>query len=289
MYLEQCGLTEDQIKGLLKSKIGELVKQEQVLAETIKKMGDEVTAYHEKRKVAAQAYDRERVEIENLRKKLADERTDLQKFQQEIGKENLRTTRLRDKLNEDKEIFRNERIIFNDKAKALEEDLKDVSSKKKEVLKELEAVADAKCEVYLKQRELSDAQKEVDSFLKLLETDRVVLNDEMEKAKTLNSDLISEKASYAEMKDKAEKSISIAKKKYDDLISAFESEKEAIQNGFRQREVDISRKEKQVEIDLRALKAKREQVEIIEARIMKKESEFQPQELPVEPKKKKGK
>lgn len=264
--LEKIGITEEQFRGLLVGETEQLAKQEKVLCDQISAHAEKINDLYLQRQRAAQLHEQDRVEIENERKKIEAFRSQVQQEKTNSEREKQEIRLLRQKLNEDKEQYRVEVLAFNASREKLEADIK----KQSQVLAELDTKSKAlelqKDELYITQARVNEDSKKLLIEKEKFEADKAILAGEIATAKNHRADAQNEKEKYEALKITLENEYAESSQKLEDRIKSFEAEKVAVLEGFRKRELEIVRKEKEIEAFHASMQRKKEDAEIKEAK-----------------------
>lgn len=268
--LEQIGLTEGQFRGILEGEIDRLAKQEQTLNEQIQSHAQKINELTELRSQANRANEQEKLEIEEQKKKIivlraeADEHINLSK------KERQDVLFLRQKLNDDKDQYKKEREYFQAQSEKLQADIKKQSALLSELQTKSADLDRLKDELYVTQsrvnaesKQLLEDKQDFDLQRMKFSGDVAQLNDQKQAmAETLR---VNEELRESVIAVYTEKLADL-----DNIKKTFEADKAASSESFRKRELEIARKEKEVDQIYASAERKKEDAEIVAAKPEKK-------------------
>lgn len=268
--LNRLGLTEAQVKVIYKNEIEKLEKQERVMAEQIAKNAKTMEDQYLEKQRISQGIEGERLAVEakikqisSIQKTVEDERAAVKRDQRDVSI-------LHEKLNEAKETFRQERVIYAERLAKLENGEKELVEKLKDFEVKQKAVDLLSDECYIKKHDLDEALKASDEI-------RLKANAEKNEILALKL-LLDEKrqkldvetAELETRKSMLEKAVGEAKEKLMKDKEDFYQEKRNIEESLRTRQLELSKKEKFIEETEASVRKKHEDVIIEESRKKKK-------------------
>lgn len=259
-------LTLEQQKTITQNDIDRLNRQRDLLQETVNKMGREVTDIYVKKQKASQELESVSLDILTREKKIADDTDILRSIERDIKRQELELSIKREKLNGDKEIFRQERTAYREKGEALEKERMDFLLKVESLDKREKGISDKDDELFVRNKQLSDLREDI---LKRENDMFIAFNDIAVKTDSLKE---KEGAWGKEVQDAvdARKAAEFKLNEFENDIESmkenFNKDRESILESFRKRELDITRKEGEIHKLEINIKARLEQIEIKEGR-----------------------
>lgn len=247
----------------LKADIEKLEAQRDTLKRTIDAYALQTEELYQKRSLVAQECEVLKLGIEDERKKISQERGALEAQKREIQGLETKQKQGLVRLNEDKEQFKKDRVVYHTRLKELEDSEKEIF-KTKESLKKREA-------------ELAEGVSDLQSREKRFQSEISVLKDELtnaiNSAKSAESSAKqeSEKSNaqyehYLKTVENAAKSRESEKEAFDKKKKEWEADTAARTEAIRKRELALVQKEKDAENLKLEYKAKIEDFEIEQAR-----------------------
>jgi len=251
----------------LTAEIERLSKQKNEIQTNIDKMSKQTEEAYMKRREAVQGYESLKLEAVETEKKLGEMRLELQTKGSSLDAKEKEISIKSERLAEDKKTFSNERKLysksfedFQSKAAELKQRELEVEKKEKELSEKLE-------DYTLKERHVSEtlniSKTELTAEINDAKSEKVSLKqarEEMELAK---------EAFLNKSKD-IDARIASVNKKMEEERKAFLEEKKTLQESNRKKELELVRKEKEIDNNLLVVKTMKENLEIQHAKKHKK-------------------
>lgn len=260
--LEKLGLREDQVVVIYKNELAKLEAQEKVLLDSIDRMGAKTNDLYAERQRASQGLENERLEIAQARKHLVDEKTVITNAKNELLRVQRDTDILREKLNEDKAMFRKEKEIISqwkDEAsaekKAQEEITRSLRAKEANLDKE-------KDDLVLREHKVASQENFVKESHDRLEAEVKSLESAKFEANTLKEALTKSLEEVERLKEDHKSKILDGSEILHKKITDFKAEMELERDSLRRREYKVVEAEKKIEDKLADLNAQRETLAI---------------------------
>lgn len=268
--LAQIGLSEEQFRGILKGEVKTLSDQELVLKGLIASHAakiDELTALRSK---ANQANEQQKLEIDAENKKLQGFRSNIEEERRASAKDKQDVLFLRQKLNEDKEQFRQDREYFNKTKEQLDKDVKAHVLEARTLTEKLKEIEQLKDELYLSISRSKEENKAIKDEAAEVKKTKSELLDQGAKLSASQAELDKDSEKLTQAQEAFEKTYH---KKASDLEKAkvaFEAEVKSVKESLRFRELEIAKKEQFIADSENAIHRKLEEAQILDAREPKK-------------------
>lgn len=263
--LGKIGLTEFQFRGILEGEVKRLSDQEVVLNNQISAHATKINELSVQRRIAAEAAEASKLEIEAQNKKLIEFREQVAQERRDSEKEKQNLLILRAKLNDDRDQFAKDRAFYTAKHEALNLDIK----KQSELLAELTAKSreldKAKDELFITQANVNSDSKVILETKQELERQKSIIAGELATAKDLQKALAEDANKTGALKESLSQEHSEKLSELEDDKRVFEADKAAMLENFRQRELGLTRKEKEIKKAEQDIKARLEDIEIKES------------------------
>lgn len=256
-------LTEDQKKAInIQTEIDRLSKQQGALESSIKTMAAQTEEWYAKRQQAGKEYEDLKLDSEKLLKSIQAQREEIEQKKRDLVAEEKKVLTLREKLNEDKAIFSAERGAFRDRTKELEEKEASFLERAKELEAEEKKLTARKDDQFAAEKMLSEKLRNADSVKETSSINQNTLQSEITKAKQAQEEAEKAKADYEKRKNLTNGKLAEFQKVLDVEKAAFLKEKSSAEEGLRKRELEIVRREKQIENSEAIVKSKLEEIEL---------------------------
>lgn len=268
--LDRLGLTESQVKVIYSGEIKKLVDQEQALLGIIDNLGKKSTELYLERQKHAQALENERISIENSRKELISIKNDITNERKKLENEKRDVAALHVRLDEAKETFRQERVIYGERLAKLEADERAFFKTSADIVQKDRDLENLKDELYLKKRDLDEKLKESEEELKEIDrkksellTLKLAIDEDKREFETFRKNEL--KRLSAIEKGNEEAKDSLEKEKLE-----FYQEKRNTEDALRERESGIVKKERYIEASEKSVKKIMDEAIIEEGRKKRK-------------------
>lgn len=264
--LKAIGLTEDQLKGVLKGEILTLQKQEIVLRDSIESMAKKTNDIYLERQQVSQAFESEKLGIKKGLENLIEEKTAIKNQKTELLNLQRDTSMLREKLNADKEMFRKEKEVISqlvDDATIEKKRQKDLTASLLLKEQKLDKLED---ELYLREENLIFQDKEITELKGRIEDEFNTAEKARHDINVIKESLASEREFVKKLQHEWDVKIGGGEEKLKEAGDAFRKEKKVENDSLRRREYAIVEKEKVIKRGLTDLRAQKESLEIERAK-----------------------
>jgi len=264
--ISSVGLSEAQIKGILSGEVKKLNDQEVVLRDQVAKLAAQADEFYEKRRAAAMQFETEMLESKSVLKKAEEARTQTQQERKILDKEKRDVSILREKLNQDKEAFRLEKLSYQATSKLITDQEKSVSLKLRELDDKDRDLGKLRDELTLQLNETAETRKKLTDELQDVKRETVELRAKKAEANGQKTEYLKKQEELDSLKsallEKHETEVSAVRK----MKSEQEAESLAKEESLRRRELALVRAEKQMDEKKKDLKAREEKLEIERAK-----------------------
>lgn len=260
--LEKLGLSEAQVQVIYKNELADLEKQERQLLENIEKLAGKTNDLYSERQRAAQVLEGERLEIQQARKHLVDEKTVITNMKNDLLQIQRDTNILRERLNEDKALFRQEKDAI---AKWKEEILAEKHTQEditRNLREKEDIVEKSHDELILRQHKIAQQESAIKELRERAEFELKDLEAEKFKVNTLKETVLQEIQNLEKLKEDYKIKIEDGSEALSKKIEAFKKEVQNERDALRHREYLIVEREKALESKEADLKAQKETIAI---------------------------
>lgn len=275
-------LTNEQKKSVTEAELKSLEKQKLGMQDTINQMGKQIEDLYFKRREAAQALEKDAMELEAAKKKILTDRDELRELGRDLEKKRVEVSNARESLNKSKELFAEEKALFRDER----ERVKNENAKASYLIEQCN----------FKAKELDEKEESLKVYAESLKDQKRVVDESISALLSKESEIKGYEREVKEREESSEKALRLANEKQerlekiikdegdkaDQAKAEFDNLKQSELNGLKNRELVIARKERELEKLELDLKSKAEAIELKEGR-----SKLQVEEPKIEKKSKK--